>query len=143
MCGEMKCHAIYPWGKVMAADPASLVAGGIATGAFAVMLSMGVQPAVLVWVVLGSMVGMAATGPLSWWRGMIVFVGSVFASALCAQIAARAWFGSDELWRNGMAMALGMFFPLIKARIETALPGIIDRLLHRIGLGPKPAGDGE
>ena len=127
----------------MAADPASLVAGSIATGAAAVMFAIGVQPAVLAWVVLGAMVGMATIGPLSWWRGMIVFVGSVFASALCAQLAARAWFGGDELWRNGIALALGMFFPLIKARIETALPGIIDRLLHRVGWGPKPAGDGE
>ena len=46
----------------MAADPASLVAGGIATGAAAVMLAIGVEPAVLAWVVLGSMAGMAATG---------------------------------------------------------------------------------
>ena len=30
-----------------------------------------------------------------------------------------------------------------RSRIETALPGIIDRLLHRVGLGPKPAGEGE
>ena len=127
----------------MAADPASLVAGGIATGAAAVMFAIGVHPTVLIWVVLGSMVGMAATGPLSWWRALAVFIGSVFASALCAQLAARAWFGGDELWRNGIALALGMFFPVIKARIETALPGIIDRLLHRVGLGPKPAGEGE
>ena len=127
----------------MAADPASVVAGGIATGAAAVMLTIGVEPAVLAWVVFGSMAGMAASGPMSWWRSVIVFVGSVFASALCAQVLARAWFGGDEWWRNIMAMAIGMFFPVIKARIETALPGIIDRLLHRVGLGPKPAGDGE
>ena len=127
----------------MAADPASLVAGGISTGAFAVMLAIGVEPAVLAWVVLGSMAGMAATGPMSWWRALIVFIGSVFASALCAQLIARAWFGGDELWRNGLAMALGLFFPMIKMRVEMALPGIIDRLLHRVGLGPKPAGDGE
>ena len=127
----------------MAADPASVVAGGIATGAAVVMLTIGVQPAVLAWVVFGAMAGLAASGPMSWWRALIVFIGSLFASALCAQLAARAWFGGDEWWRNAIGMALGLFFPAIKARLEKALPGIIDRLLHRVGLGPKPAGEGE
>ena len=127
----------------MAADPASVVAGGIATGAAAVVLAIGVEPAVLAWVVLGSMAGMAATGPMSWWRALIVFVGSVFASALCAQLVARAWFSGDELWRNGIAMALGMFFPIIKTRLELAAPAIIDKLLHKVGAGQKAAGEGE
>ena len=127
----------------MAADPASVVAGGIATGAAVVMLTIGVQPAVLAWVVFGSMAGMVATGPLSWWRSIIVFIGSLFASALCAQIAARALFGGDELWRNGIALVLGMFFPIIKMRLERAMPGIIDWALRRVGVSTKPAGESE
>lgn len=107
------------------------------------LASMGISPEALGCAVLGSMAGMAATESISRWRAMVVLVGSLFVSALCAQLIARAWFGGDELWRNWIAMGIGMFYPAIKARLIIAVPSIIDWMLHRAGIGKKASGGTE
>ena len=119
----------------MAADPISATASAVAAATATVGLTIiGVDPTDLIWVAVGTAVGITASPPMSRTRAALVFVATCLAGALLARLGARLLDSDDELTRRTIALAVGASFPVIKDRlIAQAIPAVIDRILASKG----------
>lgn len=95
---------------------------------------LGVNPQVLLYAGVGAGFGMLATPAESRGRAVAFFALTTLSGALLAQIAARHFFGSDEMWRNGTGLVMGLVFPALRDRAMHAAPIVLDGLLRRLGL---------
>lgn len=109
--------------------PIEAVASGVAAGVTAITVAaFGIEPQPIAWVALGASLGIVTTEPTGRGRAIAVFVGTVFAGALAATLAAEHYALSNA-WRNMIALGLGAFFPLIKERLAMHVPKMLDRVL--------------
>src|SRR5574343_1132825 len=104
-------------------DPTTDAAMAIVSGAATVTVAaLGVHPQVLLYAGVGAGFGMLATRAESRGRAIAYFALTTLAGALIAHILARHFFDSDHLWRNGMALLMGITFPALRERAMTAAP---------------------
>jgi hypothetical protein len=115
-------------------EPSSAAAAALASGAsVAFVATIGVDPQSLFWGAVGSSIGVASTDSMGRLRALFVFIGSVLACALIARWTAHAYFDGHDMARNGVALALGMFFPAIKQHITQSIPEVWAVLMRKIG----------
>lgn len=115
-------------------EPSSAAAAALASGAsVAFVAAIGVDPQSLFWGAVGSSIGVASTESMGRVRALFVFVASVLACALIARWTAHSYFDGADMARNGVALALGMFFPAIKAHITQSIPDLWALLMRKIG----------
>lgn len=125
----------------MPADPTTAAAASAAAGLATVTVAMiGVEPRDILWVAVGASIGITSTEPMSRGRAVAVFIATTLAGALLSRILAHHWFGGDPMWRNGIALIMGMTFPIVKTWLMAAVPSVLDTLLRLRG-GPSKGGE--
>lgn len=115
------------------AEPTTTTSAGLlalASGiAGAMMLSLGITWALLIWSALGCIVGVTWAPVTSRSRAIILFIASAMLSAKGGAVSATIWFNGGMEQAQGIAAGLGIFFHPVLSVIVNELPKIVSKRL--------------
>ncbi len=118
----------------MSPDPLQEATLATAAGLSAIVVAtIGVHPQVVMWGMVGSVVGASFAPPASRWRAVAVFVATTLACALFGEWLAAVYLGGSKLASNGAACALAILFHPLLTIIVQRLPALADAAAGRFG----------
>lgn len=110
------------------ASTATTVSLGLASGIVsALMVALGLTGQVVVWAMIGCVIGVSWAPRMSRLRGLLLFLCSTLASAKAGSAAAELWYQQAHQAAGGLALLLGIFFHPLSAAVVKRLPTIIEK----------------
>lgn len=113
------------------AEPSSTAAGvslGVASGLVsALLLALGLSGQLIVWAMIGCVIGATWAPPTSRFRARALFLCSTLACAKVGAAAAEHWYSGTQQAAGGICVLLGIFFHPLLAAVIKRLPALLER----------------
>lgn len=107
---------------------------GISAAGALIFASLGIEPQVLVWALIGASIGLVVTEQKGWVKAVLMFVAVSLACSMLGTFIADEWWKGSHIARNSFALCLAMGFHPLFSAVVTNIPAAISGALKKAGL---------